>query len=155
QAIRVARGEDQVGSLRARAPGRLEPDPRAAADDQHGLTRERRFGAHDADVASRACTATLTTYASYEATPDARTVAPISQTLVRLRSAASELDSVRTVCTAAIALIVTCSQRSLRQFRHDLLGHCVCGPRSVISWMNARASAFASRQGVPGSLPGS
>ena len=56
QAIRVARGEDHVGSLLARAPGRLEPDARAAADHDHGLPEQLRLalrgsdgrGAHDA-----------------------------------------------------------------------------------------------------------
>jgi hypothetical protein len=37
QALRVARGEDHCGALLARAPGRLEPDARAAADHDHGL----------------------------------------------------------------------------------------------------------------------
>ena len=42
QAIRVARGEDHVGSLLARAPGRLEPDAGAAADHDDGLPFELR-----------------------------------------------------------------------------------------------------------------
>ena len=46
QAIRVARGEDHVGSLGAGTPGRLEPDARAAADHDDGLPRELRLAAH-------------------------------------------------------------------------------------------------------------
>ena len=42
QAIRVARGEDHLGALRARAPGGLEPDARAAADHDDGLPEQRR-----------------------------------------------------------------------------------------------------------------
>src|SRR5262249_15058414 len=37
QPIRVARGKDHLGSLRASAPRRLEPDARAAADDDDRL----------------------------------------------------------------------------------------------------------------------
>jgi hypothetical protein len=43
QAIRVACGEDQVGSRGASAPRRLEPDPRTAADHDDGLPAQLRF----------------------------------------------------------------------------------------------------------------
>ena len=49
QAIRVARGEDHVGSLGAGAPRRLEPDARAAADHDDGLPGK---GAHSTTVRS-------------------------------------------------------------------------------------------------------
>ena len=49
QAVRVARGEDHVGSLLARAPGRLEPDARAAADHDDGLPEQRRLMAGRSD----------------------------------------------------------------------------------------------------------
>ena len=40
QAIRVTGGEDHVGAIGAGAPGRLEPDARAAADHDDGLAGE-------------------------------------------------------------------------------------------------------------------
>ena len=46
QPIRVAAGEHDVGSLRARAPGRLQPDAGAAADHDDGLAGELRLAAH-------------------------------------------------------------------------------------------------------------
>jgi hypothetical protein len=42
EAIRVARGEDHVGPLLARAPGGLEPDARAPADHDHRLAEQLR-----------------------------------------------------------------------------------------------------------------
>jgi hypothetical protein len=41
-----ASSQDQVGSLGAGAPGRLEADTRAAADHDDGLSGELRFAAH-------------------------------------------------------------------------------------------------------------
>ena len=43
EAIRVARGENQLGSFGARSPGRFEPDAHAAADHDDGLPGEFRF----------------------------------------------------------------------------------------------------------------
>ena len=38
EAIRIAPGEDDVGALCPGASSRLQPDPRAAADDHDGLS---------------------------------------------------------------------------------------------------------------------
>jgi hypothetical protein len=46
QAIRVARGEDHVGSLSACSQGRFEPDASAPADHDDGLPCEFRPAAH-------------------------------------------------------------------------------------------------------------
>jgi hypothetical protein len=46
QAIRVARGEDQFGSLGAGTPGGLEPDAGATADHDDGLPGELRLARH-------------------------------------------------------------------------------------------------------------
>jgi hypothetical protein len=43
QALGVAAGEDQVGSLGARPPGGFEPDAGAAADHDDGLPEQLRF----------------------------------------------------------------------------------------------------------------
>ena len=43
EALGIAAGEDDVGALGARAPGGLEPDPGAAADDDDGLPEQLRL----------------------------------------------------------------------------------------------------------------
>ena len=43
EALGIAAGEDDVGALGARAPGRLEPDAGAAADHDDGLAEQLRL----------------------------------------------------------------------------------------------------------------
>ena len=47
EAFRVAGGENDIGALGPRSPGRLQPDPRAAADHDDRLPGELRFAARD------------------------------------------------------------------------------------------------------------
>ena len=48
EALGITAGEDDVGALAARAPGGLQADPGAAADEDHGLSEELGFAlAHD------------------------------------------------------------------------------------------------------------
>ena len=46
QAVRVAGGEDDVGSLGAGEPGRLEPDAGAAPDHHDGLPEQVTVAVH-------------------------------------------------------------------------------------------------------------
>ena len=48
QPVRVASSDDHVGSLVARASGRLEPDAGTAANHDHGLSGKVQLAAHDA-----------------------------------------------------------------------------------------------------------
>ena len=68
EAFRVAAGENDIGALGPCSPGRLEPDPRAAADHDDRLPGELRPAAHVgvAHVGSSvpACSATM--YAAYQ-----------------------------------------------------------------------------------------
>ena len=59
EALRITAGEDHLGALRPSAPGRLQPDSRAAADHDDGLPEQFRLaaggtsgrgGAHDPEA---------------------------------------------------------------------------------------------------------